>query len=122
MNFTLRLSVLAVALILLIVILLLLKRGRVPVKFSILWIISIFLLILLVLFPDVISWMTHLLGFRTMSNMVTGFLILILFFITISLTVIVSGQTTKIQLLIQELSLLKKSLEDLKSKNDDEPI
>ena len=43
-------------------------------------------------------------------NMVTGVLFVILLFITISLTVIVSGQKKKITLLIQEVSILKNEI------------
>ncbi|WP_443668457.1 DUF2304 family protein [Holdemanella porci] len=42
--------------------------------------------------------------------MVTGVLFVILLFITISLTVIVSGQKKKITLLIQEVSILKNEI------------
>jgi hypothetical protein len=45
--------------------------------------------------------------------MVTGVLFVILLFITISLTVIVSGQKKKITLLVQEVSILKNRVNDL---------
>ena len=45
--------------------------------------------------------------------MVTGVLFVILLFITISLTVIVSGQKKKITLLVQEVSILKNRVSDL---------
>ena len=45
--------------------------------------------------------------FELLSNMMLTFLIVILLFITLSLTIIVSTQNEKIRLLIQELSILK---------------
>ena len=48
--------------------------------------------------------------------MVTGVLFVILLFITISLTVIVSGQKKKITLLVQEISVLKNRVSDLEEK------
>lgn len=48
--------------------------------------------------------------------MVTGVLFVILLFITISLTVIVSGQKKKITLLVQEVSILKNRVNDLEEK------
>ena len=46
------------------------------------------------------------------SNMVIGVFIVILIFITMSLTVIVSSQKNKINLLIQEVSMLKQEIKD----------
>lgn len=48
--------------------------------------------------------------------MVTGVLFVILLFITISLTVIVSGQKKRITLLVQEISILKNRVNDLEEK------
>ena len=56
---------------------------------------------------DYSRWFATKLGFQTISNLVVGVFIVILFFITISLTVIVSAQKKKITLLIQEVSILK---------------
>ena len=50
---------------------------------------------------------TNLLGFEVGSNMIFAGLIAMLIFINIALTVIVSGQSSKIRLLIQEVSMLK---------------
>ena len=65
---------------------------------------------MLVIFPDVLIWFAYQLGFQTISNLVVGVFIVILFFITISLTVIVSAQKRKITLLIQEVSILKEKI------------
>ena len=59
---------------------------------------------------DVLIWFATKLGFQTISNLVVGVFIVILFFITISLTVIVSAQKKKITLLIQEVSILKEKI------------
>ena len=51
-----------------------------------------------------------------MSNMLIGILIAMLIFITISLTIIVSGQKYRITLLTQELSMLKEKVNKLQDK------
>ena len=51
-----------------------------------------------------------------LANMVTGVLFVIILFITISLSVIVSGQKKKITLLVQEISILKNRVNDLEEK------
>ncbi|MDH6367896.1 MULTISPECIES: DUF2304 domain-containing protein [unclassified Breznakia] len=116
MSSHLRVGVFLGGLIILLIILHLLKKGRVPIKFSIPWFLAPLLLFLVALFPDVVVLFTQFLGFQTMANMVIGILIFILIILSISLTVIVSGQKTKIQLLIQEVSIMKSELEKV-SKN-----
>jgi len=105
------LIVLFTAFLILISTLMLLKRGRIPVKFAILWIIIFFVLLLVGCIPNVIMGIAAKFGFKTMSNMLTGILIMILFFMCMALTVIVSGQKTRITLLTQELSMLKEKVE-----------
>lgn len=109
-------TVVATGLLLLFIILFLLKRGRIPVKFALLWIFISVILLLVGLFPEIISSVAGLLGFKTMSNMLIGILISMLIFITIALTIIVSGQKYRITLLTQELSMLKEKVNSLENK------
>ena len=88
----------------------LLRRGRIPVKFSILWFIVAAILLVVGIFPNFIVLISTRIGFISMSNMLVGILIFLLFAMCIALTVIVSGQATKITLLIQEVSMLKKKI------------
>lgn len=110
MPLNLRLAVLVVTLILAFAIYKILSKRIIPVKNSFLWWLAIIVLLMLVIFPDVLIWFAYQLGFQTISNLVVGVFIVILFFITISLTVIVSAQKRKITLLIQEVSILKEKI------------
>lgn len=116
MPLNLRLSILIIALILAAVILRVLHKDMIPVKYSLLWGIGVILLIILSIWPNILVSLANLIGFQTISNMVTGVLFVILLFITISLTVIVSGQKKKITLLVQEVSVLKNRVNDLEEK------
>lgn len=91
------------------VILFLVKKEKITVKYSIVWLIPCILLILFVLLPGFLSWITSFLGFYTASNMIFALLIGFLLLITITLTVIVSKQKNQIRLLIQEISMMKDS-------------
>ena len=115
MPFNLRLSILIIALILAAVILRVLHKDMIPVKYSLLWAIGVILLIILSIWPNILVSLASLIGFQTISNMVTGVCCHLLF-ITISLTVIVSGQKKKIILLVQEVSILKNRVDDLENK------
>ena len=117
MSFGTSLLVFLVALIIFSLTFFLLRKGRIPVKFSLLWFMVSFILFLVGIFPGFIALISNFMGFQTMSNMLVGILIFILFMLTIALTVIVSGQTTKIIILIQEVSMLKKKIDDLEKNN-----
>ena len=110
MSFGTVLLVLGTGLLIFLVTLQLLRSGRIPVKFSILWFIVAVILLVVGIFPNFIVLISTRIGFISMSNMLVGILIFLLFAMCIALTVIVSGQATKITLLIQEVSMLKKKI------------
>lgn len=110
MPLNLRLGVLIIAIILAVVVIRILHKGRIPVKYSLLWVLGVLILLFLAIFPNALIKIANLVGFQTVSNMVIGVLLVILFFITMSLTVIVSAQKRKITLLVQEISLLKSEI------------
>ena len=114
MSINLKLGLVIVSLLIFIVILVILKKGRMPIKYSLIWIFSSFIILLVALIPDLFYYFSNILGFITMSNMVIGMFIFILVMINIALTVIISGQQKKISLLIQELSMLKEKVKNEK--------
>lgn len=83
---------------------------RIIIKYSIIWIISAFLMIVSVLIPDFLQTIANLIGIKTVSNMIFLCVIAILFLISFSLTAIVSTQKRKMTILIQELGLLKNEI------------
>ena len=84
-----------------------LRKGRMNVKYSIVWLFAFGLLFISILIPNLLPKITTLLGFGLASNMIIVCFIAILIFINISLTIIISGLNEKVRLLIQEVSLLK---------------
>ncbi len=107
MPLNLRFCILFIAIILTITIFKTLRKQMIPVKYSLLWILGVCVLYVLAIWPGILVTLANLIGFQTISNMVAGVLFVILIFITISLTIIVSAQKKKITLLIQEVSILK---------------
>ena len=83
------------------------KKNRIIIRYSILWFISLIILIIFTIFPEVLGWLTKLAGFELSSNFLFILLIAFLFFICISLTIIVSEQKEQIRRLIQEVSMLR---------------
>ena len=107
MSISLRLGLVVVSLVLLIVVLAQLKKRKIPVKYSLVWMFSSFIILLIAIIPGLLIGIAKFLGFVTMSNLVIAMFIFILLMISLTLTVIVSGQRKKITLLMQEVSMLK---------------
>lgn len=107
MSFNLQIIALLFIILLLLTIFYILVKGKISVKYSLVWILSCGVLLIFTIFPKLLGLITRLLGFNVGSNMILASLIGILIFINISLTLIISGQTKKINLLIQEVSILK---------------
>ena len=104
--------------IMFIIVAIIVKRGRISIKYSLVWFFSIFIILLSTIIPNFMITLANFLGFQTLSNMLFSILIATLIFICISLTIIVSGQKEKIKLLIQEVSILKKEVENMRDKNE----
>lgn len=83
------------------------KKDKIKVKYSIIWLLLFFLLLICLIIPGFLNFLTHILGFQTASNMIFSLLIAVLVIISITLTGIVSSQDKKIRLLVQEVSLMK---------------
>ena len=114
MSERLSLMVILFAIILLVIVLYLLRKGRIPVKYALIWIFAVCLIFIASIIPNFMEFIATFLGFELSSNMILTFFIAILLFLTLILTVMAAGQKKKTTLLIQEVSLLKKELEDRK--------
>ncbi len=110
MSLKLRISLIVFAVVLSIITTAVLRKGRIPIKYSLLWYFSSIIVFLVAVFTFIIEWCANLLGFATLSNLIVAIIIGILLFLTMSLTIITSGQKKKITFLIQEVSSLKEKV------------
>lgn len=101
-----------------IIILLFLKNKTLELKYTLLWMFSGGILAILVVCPEILSWFVKKIGIQ--SNMNGLFITMFAFIIMImmSLTSIVSRQTNKIKLLVQEIAILEKRVRDLEIGGD----
>lgn len=97
----------------------LVRQNKLTMKYALLWLGLSLLTIIALIWPGLINALSSLLGFVSMSNMVFLIAIFVLILICVSLSVIVSNQTKKIILLIQEVSLLKSKYEQKGNKNEE---
>jgi hypothetical protein len=111
MNDSLRILLIVFSIALTIIILKLLSKKKLPVKYSLFWLVAAIVIFLVGAFPNFIGQFTSLIGFQATSNLVTGIIIGLLLLITLLLTIIVSEQKRKIILLVQEVSILKEKID-----------
>ena len=95
-----------------------LRKNAFSLKYTLLWLLTAFVMLTVSIFPAILAFFANLLGFELISNAVfsllLGFIITILF----SLTSIVSKQTENIKTLAQTISLLEKRTRELEEEKD----
>jgi hypothetical protein len=107
MGILLRIELIVFAVLFMLMILWIVKKEKLLIKYALVWLISGFLMIVAVTIPNFIEKLSSFLGFETTSNMMFLIGFLLLLYICLTLTVIVSKQSSKIRLLVQEISLMK---------------
>ena len=116
MSESLVITLIIVSISLFIIITYFLIKGRIPEKYSLLWYFFALIILLTSIFPKLFTWLSSFLCFEVMSNLIIAIIIGILLLLTMALTIMIAGQSKKTTLLIQELSLVKEELEELKKK------
>ena len=110
MSINLRIILFVFSIFLLLVTTYILKKGRISEKYSLLWYFISLVIFVLAVFPKFFTFIANQLGFQVMSNLIIGIILVLLLFITMSLTIMIAGQKKKTTLLIQEISILKEKL------------
>lgn len=113
MSIALRISLLIGILFYLSFILLFLRQKKMTLKYSLLWLLSAVVLLIMAVFPRVTAWFTHLLGIEMAVNAVFLAFVFFILLLLISMTAIVSKQHREIKILIQHISILEKKVDDL---------
>lgn len=118
MNLRLQVFLIVVIVGFLAVLILLLQKGRLSLKYTLLWLFSDFVLLILALFPGIISWFARLFGIISPVNTVYVLEGIFVLNIMLSLTCIVSRQNNEIRSLIQENALLKERVSRLEEEKE----
>lgn len=95
------------------IILMLLKNKKISLKYTLLWLLSGLLLVILVVFPSILSSISTLFGFQSSMNGLVVMLIAFVIIIVMSITSIVSNQSRKIRNLVQYSAMLEKRIREL---------
>lgn len=97
-----------------------LKKRMLELKYTLIWLFAGLVMGIMLFFPELLVFFVRLLGIE--SNMNGLYVLCFAFIIAIlmTLTSIVSRQTMKIKILIQELSMLEKRVRELEAQKTDE--
>lgn len=112
MNIVLKLSLLLLLVFQLFLIIRTVKKKRLTMKYASFWILLIILMTIIVIFPEIVFKVSKLAGFEEPSNMVFLLGFFFLFYVSFIITTSISVQNEKIKLLIQEISMLKESVNE----------
>lgn len=115
MSMKMRLCIIILIIFALVSVIYLVKRNKLNLKYSLVWIALLIMGFVCVIFPQLIVFVNKIFGFQLPSNLIFAGMIFILFIIALSLTVIVSSMATRTRLLLQEVSLLKERVRILEN-------
>ena len=116
MNIFLQISVIVALLALLGLIIVLLRKNALSLRYALLWIFSIMVMLVVSIFPPVLSFIADILGFEVASNALFSLLFAFVILIILSLSSIVSRQSEKIKTLAQTCALLEQRIRELEGK------
>ena len=92
------------------------KRKNMRISYLIFWSISGVILIISLLIPNLVENISTILGFEMPINMIFSIAIFIILYLIFDLTILISNEQNKNIMLIQEISMLKKRVEELENK------
>ena len=113
METTLKMALIIILLIYLFFILKAVKRKNMRIGYLIFWGITGVLLIISLLVPNLIESISNFLGFEVPINMNFSFAIFIILYLIFDLTILITNENKNNIMLIQEISILKKRIEEL---------
>ena len=90
-----------------------LVHKRLNLKYTLIWLLSALVMLVIAVFPQIVGWFSHLIGISTPVNTVFLFALLLLMLIILSLTMIVSHMNDKIYRLAQTQALLEERIRHL---------
>lgn len=118
MTTTLRLVLFCGIILFFIIIVYLLKKNRLALRYTLMWMGMGLCMLLLVIFPQILGWLRDLLGFEDSMNALYVCGIGFAFILLMALTSIVSRQSDRIKSLTQENAILEKRIRKLEQGNE----
>lgn len=119
MNIVLQIFLIVCILIFLCVIFYYLKKRKLDLKYSLAWLFAGVGMLILAIFPDLVTFFGNLVGIVSPISTVMVFAGMFMLLIIFTLTAIVSHMTNRIYRLTQKQALLEKRVRELESRLDE---
>ena len=116
----LKIALIIVLLVYIFIILKSVKRKNMRIGYLVFWSITAVVLIIALLIPNLVESISNFLGFGVPVNMIFSAAIFIILYLIFHLTVLISKEQKRNVQLIQEVSMLKKRVQELEEKGKDE--
>ena len=115
---TLQIGLFAAVVIYFFLLVFLLKKKRLLLKYSLLWLAAGIVMLVMVIFPKILDWISGVLGIYSPVNALFAIAFFCIIILLVSLTSIVSAQNEKIKRLIQREAILDEEIRILKGNNN----
>lgn len=119
MNLTLRIFFISCIVLFFIVTMHYLLKKKLNLKYTLIWLLSIFVLLILAIFPIIVEKVGNLVGIVSVTNAVFVFLIIFLVAIVFTLTAIVSHLNLRVSRLTQHQALLEERIRKAEGKQSE---
>ena len=100
------------------IVLKLLRRKTLNLKYTLLWLASGAIMLMLAVFPKILGWFAALVGIYDPTIALFAFMFFCVVIILLSITAIVSKLNEKSKQIIQSIALLEKRVRELESESD----
>lgn len=100
----------------------LLKRGKLNLKYTILWLVAAFVLLIATIFPNLMYLLSSIVGIETPINSAIVLASMFMVIILITLTSIVSSLNQTLRSLVQKVALLEKELREIANEEKDDRV
>lgn len=119
MEFRVRLFFGIAVIVYLFIIIHLLKKKKLDLKYTLLWLIAAAVLLLVTIFPGTVYYISSFLGITTPINSALVLAGMFIIVILITITSIVSSLNNRLRSLTQEIALLEKRMRELSKDSED---
>lgn len=113
---TLRVTLILAIIVYFVIILKLLKDKALSLKYSLLWLFSGAVMLIMIAFPHLLNLCAELVGIQSNMNALFIFFIAFILIILMSLTSIATRLNRKLRIVIQETAIMEKRIRDLEKK------
>ncbi|GAA2180197.1 hypothetical protein GCM10009785_10050 [Brooklawnia cerclae] len=112
---------LVVAVVTLVFLFNLVRSRRLREKYVALWMVTAVVIIVLALFPDLLGWLASLAGIAVPSNLLFALAILLLFGVSLQLSLEISRAEDKTRVLAENVAILNLQLRELRGQGPKQP-